>query len=253
MHFLSLCFLQGNLTASTKTRMRGFLSSFRLPRGRATQNEDKPYPSTVKTGKGTQRKERLSMNIRIAFLLWIGMCLGFSMLTSQAQGFDQVIVSPVVNVVTPPKYSLWEGVDIAINSVINTGTTVSIENVIKELEDMQDRHEVSLPYSYSGRKKSEWLKPKDRQAKTEFKAKVKRRLAVVLSENPRLASAVPAEPQPALYESRKEFIDAYASYRVKDADEDIRAQYAKKLAGMNEYRREMKREAELIWKQASKR
>ena len=192
------------------------------------------------------------MNIRIAFLLWIGMCLGFSMLTTQAQGFGPVVVNPVVNVVTPPKYSLWEGVDIAINNVINTGTSVSIENVIKELEDMEGRHEIALPYSYTGRKSSKWLKPRDRQAKTEFKTKVKRRMSAILSENPRLAATVPAEPQPGQYENRKEYVDAYASYKVKNADEDIRARYAKKLGGMNEYLREMKREAEMIWKQASK-
>ena len=107
-----------------------------------------------------------------------------------------------------------------------------------------------------------WLTPQDEKKKKEFEAKVARRLVEILSENPQLAHAVlsgkqetfdlSSEPQPAQYKDKKGFAEAYASYKVRNADEDIPARYAKKLGGMNEYLREMKREAEMIWKQASK-
>ena len=186
-----------------------------------------------------------------------------------------VVSHTTVRVNTPAMYPLWEGVDVAINNVINNGDALIMSNVLKELDDMQRRHEVELPYSYSlsgtisikgnkmKSKSTRRLTPQDEKKKKEFEAKVARRLAIVLSENPQLACAVPSgqeatpdlslEPQPDQYKDKKGFVEAYASYKVKNADEDIRARYAKKLGGMNEYRREMKREAELIWKQASKR
>ncbi len=61
------------------------------------------------------------------------------------------------------------------------------------------------------------------------------------------------EPQPRQFKTKKEFVDAYSSYKVKNADEDIKAKYAKKLGGMNTYLFEMKREAETIWKGAQKK
>ena len=169
---------------------------------------------------------------------------------------QDVYVSNTVVVNTPPKFSLWEGVDVAIESLVNSGTALSVENVLKELEDMKSRNEVRLPYSYSSKKFStrkkpvKFLKPEEMKKKEEFAAKVAQRLTVVLSENPQLASAIPSEPQPSQFKSKKEFVDAYVSYKVENADEVIRAKYAKRLGGMNAYRFEMKREAENIWKLA---
>ena len=56
---------------------------------------------------------------------------------------------PVVNhtnviVDTPSKFSLWEGVDVAIENLVNTGTALSVENVLRELEEMKSRKEVPL-------------------------------------------------------------------------------------------------------------
>ena len=182
---------------------------------------------------------------------------------------------PVVNhtnviVDTPSKFSLWEGVDVAIENLVNTGTALSVENVLRELEEMKSRKEVRLPYSYSHSAKYSFssnskrsrsavkvfLTPSEKKKKDEFAAKVAKRLAVVVSAHPEIASVIslePQEPQPRQFKTKKEFVDAYSSYKVKNADEEIKAKYAKKLNGMNSYRFEMKREAETIWRGAQKK
>ena len=182
---------------------------------------------------------------------------------------------PVVNhtnviVDTPSKFSLWEGVDVAIENLVNTGTALSVENVLRELEEMKSRKEVRLPYSYSHSAKYSYssnskrsrsavkvfLTPSEKKKKDEFAAKVAKRLAVVVSAHPEIASVIslePQEPQPRQFKTKKEFVDAYSSYKVKNADEEIKAKYAKKLNGMNSYRFEMKREAETIWRGAQKK
>ena len=157
-----------------------------------------------------------------------------------------------VTIEMPPKYSLWEGVDVAIKSFIDRGVIPTVNNILKELEGMEDRHEVRLPYSYSSPFSRKYLKADEKKKKNEFAAKVAKRLAVALSEHPELASAIPAEPQPKQFKTKKEFVDAYSSYKVKNSDDDIKAKYAKKMNGMNAYRFEMKREAERIWKEAQK-
>ena len=189
----------------------------------------------------------------------------FPIMSTLAQfGFPQqdVHVSNTVIVNTPPKFSLWEGVDVAIENLANTGTALSVENVLKELEEMKSRNEVRLPYSYSFKKYStrresiKYLKPEEKKKKDEFAAKVAKRLVVVVSAHPEIATVIslePQEPQPRQFKTKKEFVDAYSSYKVKNADEDIKAKYAKKMNGMNAYRFDMKREAETIWKGAQKK
>ena len=158
-----------------------------------------------------------------------------------------------VTIEMPPKYSLWEGVDVAIKSFIDRGIVPTVKSMLKELEDMEDRHEVRLPYSYSSPFSRKYLKADEKKKKDQFAAKVARRLAVALSEHPELASAIPAEPQPGQFKTKKEFVDAYVTYKMKNADEDIKAKYAKKMNGMNAYRFEMRREAEEIWKLSQKK
>ena len=98
-----------------------------------------------------------------------------------------------------------------------------------------------------------YLRPDEKKKQEEFATKVARRLSAVLSEHPELASAIPSEPQPGQFKTQKEFVDAYVSCKMKNADEDIRAKYAKRMGGMNAYRFEMKREAEGVWKRAQKK
>ena len=189
----------------------------------------------------------------------------FLIMSTLAQfGFPQqdVHVSNTVIVNTPPKFSLWEGVDVAIENLVNTGTALSVENVLKELEEMKSRNEVRLPYSYSSKKYStrreaiKFLKPDEKKKKDEFAIKVAKRLAVVASGHPEIATLIslePQEPQPGQFKTKKEFVDAYVTYKMKNADEDIKAKYAKRMNGMNAYRFEMRREAEGMWKLAQKK
>ena len=189
----------------------------------------------------------------------------FPIMSTLAQfGFPQqdVHVSNTVIVNTPPKFSLWEGVDVAIENLVNTGTALSVENVLKELEEMKSRNEVRLPYSYSSKKYStrreaiKFLKPDEKKKKDEFAIKVAKRLAVVASGHPEIATLIslePQEPQPGQFKTMKEFVDAYVTYKMKNADEDIKAKYAKRMNGMNAYRFEMRREAEGMWKLAQKK
>ena len=211
----------------------------------------------------TKRWLRLAVCVAACFLI---------MSTLAQFGFPQqdVHVSNTVIVNTPPKFSLWEGVDVAIENLVNTGTALSVENVLKELEEMKRRNEVRLPYSYShsakysfssNSKKSRgsvkvFLTPSEKKKKDEFAAKVAKRLAVVVSAHPEIATLIslePQEPQPGQFKTKKEFVDAYVTYKMKNADEDIKAKYAKRMNGMNAYRFEMRREAEGMWKLAQKK
>ena len=40
----------------------------------------------------------------------------------------------------------------------------------------------------------------------------------------------------------------YVSYKLRNVDDETRQQYAKKIGGMGDYRRDMAREAAVLWK-----
>ena len=68
-----------------------------------------------------------------------------------------ITIGESVSIVDPPqvivrqnaRYSLWEGVDVAIKSVIDSGISPSLENVLAELDEMARQNDIKLPYSYS--------------------------------------------------------------------------------------------------------
>lgn len=64
MRFLSSCFYQGNPTASTGTRKRGFL--FRSDCRVATRNEDSPNPPTVKDKPGRGGIEMTLLGVELS-------------------------------------------------------------------------------------------------------------------------------------------------------------------------------------------
>lgn len=47
--------------------------------------------------------------------------------------------------------------------------------------------------------------------------------------------------------------DAFVAYKMENAGEDIREEYSRKIGGMNDYRREMIREATRIWREVKGR
>ncbi len=87
----------------------------------------------------TRRRLRLAV-------LCVVICL--PLMSALAQFSFPQPVPPTVNVEMPPKFSLWEGVDVAIRNLVENGLKLSVKGVINELEAMQRRHEVKLPYQY---------------------------------------------------------------------------------------------------------
>ena len=190
-----------------------------------------------------------------------------------------VTVQETVIQLPDPKYSLWDGVDVAIRTVVGRGEPLSVGRVLKEVDAMAARNEIGLPYSYSltgggfsmrstGRRtktrvqpQKRYLDPVNMKAKETFESQVARRVAFVLSKKPDLArgqdvSALvndyPHEPSPRQFTKKEDFAKAYAAYKMKNAGEDVRTRYAKKIGGMDEYRRDMQREAMLLWNEWSR-
>lgn len=180
-----------------------------------------------------------------------------------------IVDTPQVIVKQNARYSLWEGVDVAIKSVIDSGISPSLENVLHELDEMARQNDIKLPYSYSRSGKVSFstkgngktrmgrnsvrrtLTPQNKQRKEDFEKRVAARLLGVLSKMPRYArnvtALVPQEPTPEMFSTKDAFINAYVAYKMKTVDEQIKATYAKKIGGLGDYKRDVKREAEVMW------
>ena len=214
-------------------------------------------------------KRRDPMKIGIAVFCCMAMWL--------AVKGQSITIGESVSIVDPPRvvvrqnarYSLWEGVDVAIKSVIDSGISPSLENVLTELDEMARQNDIELPYSYSlsgkvsfstkGNGKTRMgrntvhrtLTPQNKQRKVAFEKRVAARLSQILSGIPRyaknVAALVPQEPTPGMFSKKDDFINAYVAYKMKTIDETIRATYAKKIGGLGDYKRDMKREASVIW------
>ena len=180
-----------------------------------------------------------------------------------------IVDTPQVIVKQNARYSLWEGVDVAIKAVIDSGISPSLENVLHELDEMARQNDIKLPYSYSRSGKVSFstkgngktrmgrnsvrrtLTPQNKQRKEDFEKRVAARLLGVLSKMPRYArnvtALVPQEPTPEMFSTKDAFINAYVAYKMKTVDEQIKATYAKKIGGLGDYKRDVKREAEVMW------
>lgn len=62
------------------------------------------------------------------------------------------------------------------------------------------------------------------------------------------AHALGAEPFPLDFSTKARFVSAYVTYKVKNMDEATRRQYTRKIGGVNDYKREMTREAAELWR-----
>ena len=180
-----------------------------------------------------------------------------------------IVDTPQVIVKQNARYSLWEGVDVAIKAVIDSGISPNLENVLHELDEMARQNDIKLPYSYSRSGKVSFstkgngktrmgrnsvrrtLTPQNKQRKEDFEKRVAARLLGVLSKMPRYArnvtALVPQEPTPEMFSTKDAFINAYVAYKMKTVDEQIKATYAKKIGGLGDYKRDVKREAEVMW------
>lgn len=153
-------------------------------------------------------KRRDPMKIGIAVFCCMAMWL--------AVKGQSITIGESVSIVDPPRvvvrqnarYSLWEGVDVAIKSVIDSGISPSLENVLTELDEMARQNDIELPYSYSlsgkvsfstkGNGKTRMgrntvhrtLTPENKQRKDAFENRVAARILNVLRETPPYARQI---------------------------------------------------------------
>lgn len=158
----------------------------------------------------------------------------------------------------PSRYSLEQGIDIAIANVKSQGRLLNLKSVLEELNRMQAANDIELPYSYSTISKSTFrpsgkvkirtktrLSPDQAKKKVAFEQWVARKVDMAV-KGLTVSSKVPV---PSDYEKRDDFIKAYSEYRMRTADNKIIEQYSKKIGGLDEYRRAMRNEASEIWRQ----
>ena len=216
-------------------------------------------------------KRQNSMKISMTVFCCVGMWLvakGQTITIGGEKGVS-IVDPPQVIVRQNARYSLWEGVDVAIKSVIDSGISPSLENVLHELDEMARQNDIKLPYSYSRSGKVSFstkgngktrmghntvhrtLTTQNKQRKEAFEKRVAARLSSVLSKMPQYArnvtALVPQEPTPEMFSTKDAFINAYVAYKMKTVDEQIKATYAKKIGGLGDYKRDVKREAEVMW------
>jgi len=216
-------------------------------------------------------------NYRIIKVFAIFFCCAFTLLLSSngqsimigGQGGVSFVDTPQVIVKQNARYQLWQGVDVAIKTVLNLGEAPTLQRVLSELEEMQRLNDVKLPYEYSfsgkvsfrtkgngntrmrGNSVNRTLTPKNKKRKDDFERKVAIRLADVLSRSPQyakdVASLVPQEPTPGMFSKKEDFVKAYTAYKLQRVDDEVKVAYAKKIGGLGDYKRDMQREASDMW------
>ena len=161
-----------------------------------------------------------------------------------------------------PRYDSITGIDIAIRNVRAKGRAVTVATVWEELKQMDAANDIWLPGEYNSseygylanfagtaREKARWKREAENpKAKREFRLAVAQKVARVSGENVLAAMEEVLGPNPRNYQSKERFVSAYVSYKLRNVDDETRQQYAKKIGGMGDYRRDMAREAAVLWK-----
>ena len=155
-----------------------------------------------------------------------------------------------------PRYDSITGIDIAIRNVRAKGRTVTIATVWDELRRMEAANDISLPgefteCNYSSRRGGRVRTKRvvtDPKAKREFSIAVAQMVARVSGGNVQDTMEEALGPNPRNYHSKERFVSAYVAYKLRNVDDETRQQYAKKIGGMGDYRRDMAREAAVLWK-----
>ena len=114
----------------------------------------------------------------------------------------------------------------------------------------------SVPHGTSCRKtsysraKARWKREaeEDPKAKREFRLAVAQKVARISGGNVQGAMEELLGPNPRNDHSKERFVSAYVAYKLRNVDDETRRQYAKKIGGMGDYRRDMAREAAVLWK-----
>ena len=169
-----------------------------------------------------------------------------------AEGGNTITIQPRPR----PRYDSITGIDIAIRNVRAKGRTVTIATVWDELRRMEAANDISLPgefteCNYSSRRGGRVRTKRvvtDPKAKREFSIAVAQMVARVSGGNVQDTMEEALGPDPRNYHSKERFVSAYVSYKLRNVDDETRQQYAKKIGGMGDYRRDMAREAAVLWK-----
>ena len=169
-----------------------------------------------------------------------------------AEGGNTITIQPRPR----PRYDSITGIDIAIRNVRAKGRAVTIATVWDELRRMEAANDISLPgefteCNYSSRRGGRVRTKRvvtDPKAKLEFSIAVAQMVARVSGGNVQDTMEEALGPDPRNYHSKERFVSAYVSYKLRNVDDETRQQYAKKIGGMGDYRRDMAREAAVLWK-----
>ena len=169
-----------------------------------------------------------------------------------AEGGNTITIQPRPR----PRYDSITGIDIAIRNVRAKGRAVTIATVWDELRRMEAANDISLPgefteCNYSSRRGGKVRTKRvvtDPKAKREFSIAVAQMVARVSGGNVQDTMEEALGPDPRNYHSKERFVSAYVSYKLRNVDDETRQQYAKKIGGMGDYRRDMAREAAVLWK-----
>ena len=183
-----------------------------------------------------QNGDQMNRRGKLGMVLVVGVsvsCFGQWMSTGTTS--QDVFVN--VTIETPARYTLHEGIDVAINALSSLGKPLTVPNIIKELARMAAANDVKLPYtslsSGAGRQK-------------------KRELEQMLLQRIRSAAKSASgidEPNMMRFAMRSDYEKAYLAYKVELIDDEIRERYAKKMGGLNQYKRDMRNEAIANWKE----
>ena len=169
-----------------------------------------------------------------------------------AEGGNTITIQPRPR----PRYDSITGIDIAIRNVRAKGRAVTIATVWDELRRMEAANDICLPgefteCNYSSRRGGRVRTKRvvtDSKAKREFSIAVAQMVARVSGGNVQDTMEEALGPDPRNYHSKERFVSAYVSYKLRNVDDETRQQYAKKIGGMGDYRRDMAREAAVLWK-----
>ena len=144
-------------------------------------------------------------------------------LLTTTQGFAQhysgyvdlgqtVYVTEVTQVLPPPKYALWEGVDAAVKALLQRGVPITFDNVNEELYVMHKNNDIHLPYEpyWHGHMKRPLTKKK--REKAMFENELRKRIETISRSYAEKGINVgDPTPQPSQFSSKERFVSAYAT------------------------------------------
>ena len=157
-------------------------------------------------------------------------------------------ITEVTQVLPPPKYALWEGVDAAVKALLQRGVPITFDNVNEELYVMHKNNDIHLPYEpyWHGHMKRPLTKKK--REKAMFENELRKRIETISRSYAEKGINVgDPTPQPSQFSSKERFVSAYVAFKMEMVDDEVRARYRRKLGGMADYRRDMQSEAVKLW------